>query len=151
MQLVFSETKTPADASALGDLRWIVKSPDLLRELTIRQAELTDDRELAADLCLKLDEKQPFGPDRLTWAIRRLAADDRNADVVRILERHLRSGDRLTRKETSALIHAYVRLKRVKDAQRAATDQLERPQRVDSQGAFGGGGFGGGRGFFSVP
>jgi hypothetical protein len=146
LQRVISEMRTGEDAPVAARLAKMVTDSAIRRRLLIRQVELTADPDRAADLCLKLFATTPVPQNRLSWVIKVLNAGERNREVVRILERHLRNQGRLNRDETTVLVRAYNRLNRLRDANRAATDRLDRPSRRDDQSAWGMTG----AGFFSI-
>ncbi len=148
---VLQEADRVEHAAILGLLADTAKRPATRTQLRLRQAELTDDAQLASDIALELFRTKRIGEERQLWMIETLQRAKRFEEIVQHLEPVLRRGDRLIPHLIARLTEAYTALGRTVDARRGDTEATERPpakqqfpgQQMPQSG-------GGGVGFFRV-
>lgn len=114
-----AELKTSAHATMAGQLASKTEDEDLAAELYLRQAELTGDAKLAADLAWKVYESGRLDDARLGWALRLWNRADEASRVIQACEQLLREGQYLPRVAREELVVAYRAAGRDKDADRA--------------------------------
>jgi hypothetical protein len=119
------ELRTTAHAELAGQLAADTKDPDLAAELQIRQAELTSDARLAADLTREVYEQKGLRDERLAWATQVWYRAGDMARIIQVCEQQLRAGKRLPANVLIDLAAAYRATGRARDAERAATQDRE--------------------------
>jgi len=116
-----TELKTTKHAAMAGQLASMTEDAELTAELRLRQAELTSDAKLAADLAWKVYESGRLGDTRLGWATRLWNRADEASRVIQACEQLLREGRVLPPAIAEQLAQAYRDAGRNKDADRAAS------------------------------
>jgi len=116
-----TELKTTAHAAMAGQLASMTEDAELTAELRLRQAELTSDAKLAADLAWKVYESGRLGDARLGWATRLWNRAGDASRVIQACEQLLREGRNLPPAIAEQLVRAYRDAGRNKDADRAAS------------------------------
>ena len=116
-----TELKTTAHAATAGQLASMTEDAELTAELHLRQAELTSDAKLAADLAWKVYESGRLGDGRLGWATRVWNRAEEASRVIQACEQLLREGRTLPPAIAEQLVRAYRDAGRNKEADRAAS------------------------------
>jgi hypothetical protein len=111
-----------ARAELAGWLATQTEEPDLRGALWLRQAELTHDGVLAAELLWQLDQSGRLDDARFAWASRIWNRAGHASRVIQASERLLRAGRPLPRGVSEQLAAAYRAEARPTDARRAATE-----------------------------
>lgn len=124
--IVILEADQPEDAEIIGKLADGAKTTAVRTQLLLHQIELTKDKQQAADIALKLYAQKQISRNRLTWLIQLLSSAGRSREVVDILEKRLRSGERLDSELLNRLSSSYGLLGRETDRTRATTQKNQR-------------------------
>jgi len=114
-----TELRTPAQATMAGQLVSMTKDEGLTSELRLRQAELTSDVKLAADLAWRVYESGRLDDARFGWALRLWNRVGQTLRVIQACEQLLRKGQHLSLVAREELVEAYRSAGRDKDAERA--------------------------------
>ena len=140
LQRLLAELTVPARAELAGWLATLTDEADLRSALWTRQAELTHDTRLAAELFWQVHSLGRLGDRRLAKASRIWNQTDHAARVVRVCEQRLRSGQSLPPGVAEQLAAAYRAEGRPNDARRAAsqppTPVSPAPGQPESPGGF---------------
>jgi len=128
-----AELKASAHATMAGQLASMTKDEELTAELHLRQAELTSDMKLAADLAWKVYESGRLGTARLGWAARLWNRAGEASRVIQVCEQLLREGRHLPPVITKELAVAYRAANRDKDADRASSREEKTPDPLSTQ------------------
>ncbi len=120
--LLRTELATAAQAEAAAQLaEQAAADADLAADLRIRQAELTRDAKLAAELVWALHDSGRLGASRLDWACQVWNAAGRWQRVIDVCETQLRAGRALGDEAIDQLSQAYRAAGRHPAARRAAS------------------------------
>jgi hypothetical protein len=121
LQRLLAQLIDPAHAELAGWLATQTDQADLRSALWIRQAELTRDTRLAAELFWQVQQSGRLDDGRLVTALRIWNRAGHAARVIEICEQRLRAGCRLPDGAAEHLAAAYLAEKRPMDARRAAS------------------------------
>ncbi len=121
LQRLLAQLNDPKHAELAGWLATQTDQPDLQSALWIRQAELTRELRLAAELYWQVYQLDRLDDGRLATALRAWNRAGQAARVIEICERRLRAGDDLPDGAAEQLAVAYRAKNRPQDARRAAT------------------------------
>ena len=127
-ETILAEADQPEDAEVLGKLADEFPSQPLQTRLRLRQAEVTTDTRIAAEIVSKLLSENRLPGPLTIWAVGILERDGRSQDIVNLLERRLRQQQKLDKRLLSALSVAYQSLSRPLDSRRAATEETSKPR-----------------------
>jgi hypothetical protein len=119
------ELRTPAHAEFAGQLAAQTEDQELAAALRMRQAELTSDVLVAADLLWDIHSQGRLGDAHLAWAVQTWHRAGRPELVIRACEPHLRAGNAFAGDTAGCLAAAYRNRGRDIDARRAATHRQE--------------------------
>lgn len=122
--LIRDEATSNEHAIILGEFAKAQQNDDVRVQLKIRQADLLDDRQQAADIILDLKQAGWIKANRLVWALNILKEADRSAEIVAIVEAQLRRGVLPEKTVLQNLRDAYLKRNQVPDAQRAETESV---------------------------
>jgi hypothetical protein len=125
LDLAGAELATAAHAETAGRLAAATKDADLAAELLVRQAELSRDRRLAADLAWKVYQSNRLADARLAWACGLWNGTGHASRTIQACEHVLRAGRPLAAGTAEELAMAYRLAGRVLEARRAATTDEE--------------------------
>lgn len=129
LQRLLAQLNDPTHAELAGWLATQTDQPDLQSALWIRQAELTRDTRLAAELFWRVQQSGRLDDGRLAIALRTWNQAGHAARVIEICEQRLRAGHHLPDGTAEHLATAYRAEHRPKDARRAATHRKSIPRR----------------------
>jgi tetratricopeptide (TPR) repeat protein len=121
LQQLRQELATPAHAGIAAQLMAYTEDAELIAELLVREAELTQDKNRAGDLAWQVYESGRLGDTRLDWACRLWQQAGQAERVIRTCEAALRAGRSLRSTTQDALAQAYRESGRPSDARRAAS------------------------------
>jgi tetratricopeptide (TPR) repeat protein len=121
MHWLDKELTGAAQADAAAQLAGQTGDAELQWRLRVRQAELTTDAALAAELAWQAHSAGRLPEERLAWACETWNRAGQSQRTVRALERHLRQGRLLKEGMACALAAAYYKAGREQDARRAAS------------------------------
>jgi hypothetical protein len=124
LQRLLAQLNDPAHAELAAWLATQTDQPDLQSALWIRQAELTRETRLAAQLYWQVQQAGRLDDGRLATALRIWNQAGHAARVIDVCEQRLRSGRHLPDGTAEPLAAAYRAEKRPGDARRAASHPL---------------------------
>jgi len=138
------ELNRPIHAEIAATLAAAAKDPQVKARLLLRQADLTSDPVVAANLCWEIYQADQLGDDQFRWACLVWNQAKQPKRVIRASQQWLRSGKRLRSSDRYVLADAYRTTGRKQDARRAATSDPkpapptagQRPVRPRGMGGF---------------
>lgn len=122
-RILLAELEHPDHAASAAALAAEAKHPVLRSYLLVRQAQLTPDPQVAAEVLEQAAKIGPLPDEFVPWACSRWNATGRHRVVIRELEAWSRAGKRLSETHLAFLEQAYRAAGREKDALRAASSR----------------------------
>ena len=106
---LFERTDGDEDARQLGELAQMQQDVSIQTRLRMRQAELLQDREQAGQIVMDLIRRDRLQHDRLTWALQILDSAEFSDDIIKLVERQLRTNAPQERRAKQILKEVVIR------------------------------------------
>jgi hypothetical protein len=124
---IVQEVSRSQDDPLLGQLAAESQSPNVRRKLLLRQAEITSDPQVAAQIALDLFRSRQLPRGRHLWMFDLLFKAQRNSEIISLLEPRLRKGEPIEGDLLQWLSAAYRDAGRTTDARRAESHTRDVP------------------------